>query len=121
MRRKISHSMSNDRFLVWFEKFKAPYKQQKFIHSYKCLENSYSELVIKNLLTFNQRRKVNHFIKNLPKMSDRRFRQLLKQLKNDSTVLYKYSPKDFTHSQHLIIRFYLLRNYIKTQFFKDSY
>lgn len=118
IRRKALHKMTNERFAAWFEKFKEPYRQTKFIHSYKSLENEYTELVIKHLLTFGQRAKVRHFLRSLPKMSNRRFGHLLERLRKDSTILYQYSSKDFTQHQHMIIQFYLLRNYCKENFRK---
>ncbi|WP_110953903.1 hypothetical protein [Anaerosinus massiliensis] len=115
--RKSSYKMSNDRFEIWFEKFKAPYTQTKFIHSYKNLENQYSELVIEYLLTFNQKRKVKNFIRALPKMTAKRFENFLNRFKNDTTLLYRYSYKDFTRKQQLIIHYYILKNYIKSEIF----
>lgn len=113
IRRIATRRMSSERFSVWFEKFKAPYQQTKFIHSYKSLENQYSELVIKHLLTRNQHAKVERFLHSLPKMSNRRFKHFLQRLRRDPTILYRYSTKDFTRSQHLIINYYLLKNYLQ--------
>jgi len=115
--RKSSYRMSNERFQIWFEKFKAPYTQTKFIYSYKDLENQYSELVIKYLLTFSQERKVKKFIGSLPKMTDKRFENFLKRFKTDTTLLYRYSYKDFTQLQHIIINYYIVKNYIKSEIF----
>lgn len=114
---KSSRHMSDERFELWFEKFKAPYTQKKFIHSYKALENTYSEMVIRHLLSFRQERKVQNFIAALPKMSNRRFQSFWRSFKKDPTLLYRYSDKDFTKKQHLIINFYLLKDYFWRQIF----
>lgn len=111
--RKRVRQMNNERFERWFEQFKAPYTQQKFIHSYKSLENSYSELVIAHLLSFQQKARVNAFIRSLPKMSPRRFQHFWTKLKKDPTIIYKYSYKDFTKRQQMLIQLYLVKDYVK--------
>lgn len=115
--RKKTRAMNSERFERWFEEFKAPYAQKKFIHSYKSLENSYSELVIQHLLSFQQKAKVHHFIRSLPKMSPRRFHHFLEKLKKDGSIIHKYSYKDFTRQQQLIVNIYLFRDYLKQNIF----
>jgi hypothetical protein len=114
--RRPLYRMSRERFDRWFDDFKKPYTQEKFINSYRSLENSYSELVIKNLLTMRQRRQVERFISRLPKMNDKRFRNFLVKLKKDSGILHKYSYKDFTPLQKYIICYYLSQKYLKERF-----
>lgn len=115
--RKRTRRMSNERFERWFTAFKTPYKQKKFIYSYRSLENPYTELVIRHLLTARQKAKVKQFIHALPKMSPRRFQRFLQKLYEDHNIIYRYSYKDFTKRQHAVIHFYLLRSYIKQSLF----
>lgn len=107
--RRPTHRMSRERFEKWLNDFKKPYVQEKFIYSYKELENSYSELVIKHLLTPRQRHQVNLFIRKLPKMNRKRFHRFLHKLRRDNSVLHNYSDKDFTAWQKSIISYYLYK------------
>lgn len=113
LRRKATRSMSDERFATWFEQFQKPYTQTKFIHSYKALENAYSELVIRHLLTYVQRRRVERFLNALPKMGRRRFSRFFQRFKQDPGVLYQYSMKDFTKRQRLLIRLCLLKHMLE--------
>lgn len=113
LRRKATRSMSDERFATWFEQFQKPYTQTKFIHSYKALENAYSELVIRHLLTYVQRRNVERFLNALPKMGRRRFSRFFQRFKQDPGVLYQYSMKDFTKRQRLLIRLCLLKHMLE--------
>lgn len=113
---KSSGRMTKERFERWFDEFKQPYTQTKFIHSYKALENNYSELIIRYRLSYWQRNKVKKFLHKLPKMNHRRFRHFLHRFLSDTSILYRYSPKDFTAAQLLTIRFYLLKNHITNYF-----
>lgn len=116
LQRKSSYKMTDERFERWFEKFKEPYTQRSFITSYKKLENSYSELVIRHLLTFQQRRRVNDFIRSLPKMNHKRFQRFMGRFKKDTSLIYRYSYKDFTSRQRAVIQYYLLCDYVKYRF-----
>lgn len=115
-KRRATHQMSNDRFANWFAAFCRPYTQERFIYSYKALENAYSELIIKHMLTAQQRRQVNRFISKLPKMNRKRFRNFLRELRKDSSILYRYSYKDFTPRQQLIIKYYLFKELLTVHF-----
>lgn len=105
--------MSDERFARWFEAFQQPYTQTKFIHSYKALENAYSELVIRHLLTPSQRRIVDRFLNALPKMGQRRFSRFYQRFKQDPGLLYQYSLKDFTKRQRLLIRLCLFKHLLE--------
>ena len=118
--RKSAHRMNDERFQLWFEQFKIPYKQTSFIHSYKSLENPYSELVIKYLLSPKQQLIVQKFIHDLPKMNSRRFDFFMKKFKTDPTLLYKYSYKDFTKKQQYLINFHLVKHYLTHHLFKSN-
>lgn len=107
--RRPTHRMSSERFERWLAEFKKPYIQEKFIYSYKALENAHSELVIKHLLTPWQRRQVHLFIRQLPKMNQKRFQRFLHRFRHDSSALHNYSAKDFTTWQKYIISYYLYK------------
>ncbi len=114
--RKTRAKMSSERFERWFTAFKRPYTQEKFIYSYKHLENDYTELVIKYLLTTRQKYQVQKFIKGLPKMNSKRFANLLKKIRRDPGVLGSYSYKDFTPRQKYILLYHLMQSFLKDKF-----